>query len=132
MCRKIFRNSAYIGFIILAALYFFSYFHRVVLAVISLDLVKEFHISATLLGLVSSAYFYSYAGAQLPAGVLSDTLGIKKTILMFTLLTFVGTMTFGLAQNIVVVTVGRSLIGFGVGGIYIPALKFISSQYYER
>lgn len=131
MNRKFFQNSALVGFVILAALYFFSYFHRVALTVISLDLIKEFHISAISLGLMSSAYFYSYAGAQLPVGVLSDVLGTKKTVLMFVLLAFLGTMIFGLAQNVVVATFGRALIGFGVGGIYIPTVKFISSQYHE-
>ena len=63
MSGKVFQNSALAGFIILAALYFFPYFHRIALTVISLDLIREFHISATSLGLISSAYFYSYAGA---------------------------------------------------------------------
>jgi len=132
MKGKIFRNSANLGFIILAALYFFSYFHRVSLTVISLDLIRTFHISATSLGLMSSAYFYSYAGAQLPVGMFSDVLGTRRTILMFTLLSFLGTMMFALAQDIVVATLGRALIGLGVGGIYIPTAKFISSQYHER
>lgn len=132
MSGKIFRNSALVGFIILAALYFFSYFHRVALTVISLDLIRAFHISATSLGLMSSAYFYSYAGAQLPVGAFSDVLGTRKTILIFVLLASSGTIIFGLAQNIIVATVGRSLIGLGVGGIYIPTAKYISSQYHEE
>lgn len=132
MSGKIFRNSALVGFIILAALYFFSYFHRVALTVISLDLIRAFHISATSLGLMSSAYFYSYAGAQLPVGAFSDVLGTRKTILIFVLLASSGTIIFGLAQNIIVATVGRALIGLGVGGIYIPTAKYISSQYHEE
>lgn len=132
MSGKIFRNSALVSFIILAALYFFSYFHRVALTVISLDLIRAFHISATSLGLMSSAYFYSYAGAQLPVGAFSDVLGTRKTILIFVLLASSGTIIFGLAQNIIVATVGRSLIGLGVGGIYIPTAKYISSQYHEE
>ena len=132
MSGKIFRNSALVSFIILPALYFFSYFHRVALTVISLDLIRAFHISATSLGLMSSAYFYSYAGAQLPVGAFSDVLGTRKTILIFVLLASSGTIIFGLAQNIIVATVGRSLIGLGVGGIYIPTAKYISSQYHEE
>lgn len=132
MSGKIFRNSALVGFTILAALYFFSYFHRVALTVISLDLIRAFHISATSLGLMSSAYFYSYAGAQLPVGAFSDVLGTRKTILIFVLLASSGTIIFGLAQNIIVATVGRALIGLGVGGIYIPTAKYISSQYHEE
>jgi len=132
MNRKVFHNSARVGFIILAALYFLSYFHRVALTVISLDLMKIFHISAVSLGLMSSAYFYSYAGAQLPVGMFSDALGTKKTILVFTSLACVGTVIFALAQNMVFATLGRALIGLGVGGIYIPSAKFISSQYRER
>jgi len=132
MSGKSFQNSALVGFIILATLYFFSYFHRVALAVISLDLIREFHINATSLGLMSSAYFYSYAGAQLPVGIFSDVLGTGNTILIFVLLACLGTMVFGLAQNTIVATVGRALIGLGVGGIYIPTAKYISSQYHQR
>lgn len=132
MNRKVFHDSARVGFIILAGLYFLSYFHRVALTVISLDLIKVFHISAVSLGLMSSAYFYSYAGAQLPVGMFSDAFGTKKTILVFTSLACVGTVIFALAQNMVFATLGRALIGLGVGGIYIPSAKFISSQYRER
>ena len=67
---------------------------------------------------MSSAYFYSYAGAQLPVGIFSDVLGTGNTILIFVLLACLGTMIFELAQNTIVATVGRALIGLGVGGIY--------------
>ena len=70
---------------------------------------------------MSSSYFYLYAAVQPPVGVLSDTLGPRRVITIFTLIACIGTLVFGTACNMTMATVGRALIGLGVGGIFVPA-----------
>ncbi len=59
-------------FLPFAAGYFLSYLYRSVNAVISTDLVDEFGLSASALGLLTSAYFLGFASLQIPVGILLD------------------------------------------------------------
>lgn len=63
----------------LAAQYLVVYFQRVSPAVVADRLAYTFGISAVSLGLLSSAYFYSYAIMQIPVGVLSERTSSLKT-----------------------------------------------------
>ncbi|MBC7114909.1 MAG: hypothetical protein PWR13_587 [Archaeoglobi archaeon] len=109
-----------------ALMYFFSYFHRVSPAVLVYNLVELFSFRAALIGLISSAYFYSYAVAQIPVGILADSIGPKRTLKIFSLIMALGTLIFAFGSSEAVLIAGRALIGFGAGGIFIPALRLFS------
>jgi MFS family permease len=113
-------------------MYFFSYFHRVSPAVLVYNLIELFSFRATLIGLISSAYFYSYAIAQLPVGILADSIGPKKTLEIFSLIMALGTSLFAFGNSEIVLITGRALIGFGAGGIFIPALRLFSYWFKPR
>ena len=66
--------------------YVLVYFHRLCPAVIALDMQEAFGISGTLLGVLSSAYFYPYAIMQIPSGLMADSWGPRKTVTTFFLL----------------------------------------------
>jgi sugar phosphate permease len=122
----------WIIFGILAAIYFFVYFHRTSSAVIAKELMAEFAVSAVAIGLMSSLYFYPYAIMQIPVGTLSDTLGTRKTATFFTLIAFIGAILFGLSPNFSTALVARLLMGIGVSGVYIPTLKILSQWFREQ
>ena len=61
-----------------AAGYYLSYFYRYVNAVIAKDLVQDFGLAPSDLGLLTSAYFLSFALAQLPLGVALDRFGPRR------------------------------------------------------
>ena len=114
---------------ILALVYFFVYFHRVSPAIMAKSLMNEFTIGAGALGALGAAYFYPYAIAQLPSGILSDTWGARKTAGIFVLVAAVGALVSGLATNFNMVVIGRVLIGFGVGFVYIPIMRILADWY---
>jgi sugar phosphate permease len=114
---------------IMGIIYFLACLHRIAPTVIARDLMLEFGADATALGLMSSAYFYLYAAIQPPVGMLSDTLGPRRVITIFTLIAGAGTIFFGAAANMPMAALGRSLIGIGVGGIFVPGLKIFSRWY---
>jgi MFS family permease len=116
----------WIVFSILASIYFLVYFFRTSPAVIANDLMIEFSTGAAIIGVMSSAYFYSYAVAQLPVGVLADTIGSRKTVGLFALITLFGTLIFAFASNVMVLSIGRALIGFGGGGIFVPTQRILT------
>ena len=114
---------------ILALVYFFVYFHRVSTAVVSTDLETTFGVDAASIALLSSAYFYAYTIMQLPSGLLSDTLGPRRTVSIFTLVAAGGAILTGIASNFELVVAGRLLIGVGVAMVYIPTMKILSTWY---
>ncbi|MCC7573734.1 MAG: MFS transporter [Candidatus Methanofastidiosum sp.] len=126
------KKYRWILLLALSLVYFFVYFHRVSSAVISKDLLNEFGVSALSLGLLSSMYFYSYSLFQIPVGILSDTLGPRKTIAFLTIFSAIGSFLFGIALNFNMALFARLIIGVGVSGVWIPALKLFSVWYSKR
>lgn len=118
--------------LVMSALYFFVYFHRISPAVLAADLKRTFQIDTAALSLLSSAYFYLYAGLQIPVGILSDTWGPRRVATLSSLLAFIGSLLFGLAPNFTTATLARFLVGAGVAGVYVPALKVLSNWFGGR
>jgi len=119
-------------FAIISSAYFFVYFHRVSTSVIARDLLIAFQTHATALGIMSSMYFYVYAVEQPFVGYLTDRLGPRRVVGFWTIIAACGCVVFGLAPTIFWAAVGRGLIGLGVGGVYVPALKSFSIWFRKR
>ena len=58
--------------------YLLSYLFRTVNAVVSPELTRDFALGPGTLGLLTSAYFVTFAAVQLPAGVLLDRYGPRR------------------------------------------------------
>ena len=124
-------SHRWVVFAIISSIYFLVYFHRVSTSVIAPDLLSTFQTDATALGFMSSMYFYVYAFEQPLVGYLADRLGPRRVISLWTLIAAFGCLIFGFAPTIGWASVGRAIIGFGVGGVYVPALKAFS-QWFEK
>jgi MFS family permease len=111
--------------LILNAVYFFVFFHRVSTAVLAPYLMEEFAATAASLGAMSSSYFYPYALSQPLVGILTDRFGARKVITFSTFFGFGGALLFGLAPNLLWASFARGLIGFGAAGVFVPALKVL-------
>ena len=116
-------------FVTLSILYFFSIFHRVGTASIATNLVTDFNTDNSVLGLMSGMYFYSYAAAQIPVGILLDKIGTRKTLTILGIIASFGNLIFSLSPTVSVLALGRGLIGFGVGGFYISALRTLAISF---
>jgi MFS family permease len=119
-------------FSVICVVYFFVYFHRVSTSVIVSDLLEAFHTNATALGFMSSMYFYLYAFEQPLVGYLSDRIGPRRVIGYWSIAAAAGCFLFGMAPNIGWASVGRALIGLGVGGVYVPAVKAFSLWFRKK
>ncbi|MGO9568955.1 MAG: MFS transporter [Desulfomonilaceae bacterium] len=119
-------------FLIMALAYVSSFFHRVCPAVVALDIQESFGISAPMVGLLASAYFYGYAFIQFPGGLLSDSLGPRKTVSLFLLVAGIGSIILGLAPGLGEAVVGRLLVGVGAGMVFTPAMKMVSEWFTIR
>ncbi len=125
------RPSAYrwLVFGLLAAAYFMVYFHRTSPAVVALDMMADLEAGATLMGLLGSAYFYPYALMQIPAGLLSDSWGPRKTITAFFILAGVGSILFGQVATAGQAVAARALVGLGVAFLFVPTMKILTGWF---
>ena len=103
--------------------YFLSYLYRVVNAVMAPDLVAEVGLDADTLGLLTSAYFLTFAIFQLPLGMLLDRFGPRHTEAVLLLFAAMGSLMFAIAGSASGLTLGRALIGLGVSACLMGAFK---------
>lgn len=106
-----------------ALLYVFGFFQRVAPAVITTELMTEFSLGAAALGNLSAAYFYSYVGMQIPTGILADRWGPRRVLVAGAAVAAAGTFLFASAHSLVLVALGRLLIGASVGVAFVAMLK---------
>jgi sugar phosphate permease len=114
---------------LLAGAYFMVYFHRTSPAVVALDLMAELKAGSALLGLLGSAYFYPYALMQLPAGLLSDSWGPRRTVTAFFVLAGLGSIFFGLAGSAPWAILARVLVGLGVSMVFVATMKILTGWF---
>src|ERR1700754_4063764 len=57
---------------------FFCYLHRQTLAVAAPYMMKDLQLNQAVIGLLLSAFFWSYSLAQIPAGWLTDRYGVGR------------------------------------------------------
>jgi sugar phosphate permease len=129
MTMKAFKTYRWIILIIIAILYFFVCLHRLSPTVIARDLALSLHADAVTLGVIASSYFYLYAAMQPIVGYLSDTTGPRKVMALLFFVSAAGSIIFALAPNATIAVLGRLLIGAGLAGVFIPALKVFSRWY---
>ena len=123
------KDYRYVIFSIISSAYVLVYFHRMCPAVIAVDMQEFFKISGSVLGLLSSAYFYPYAVMQLPAGILVDSWGPRKTVSLFFILAALGSIMMGLAPNMSLAFFGRMLIGIGVSTVFVSNFKLLAEWF---
>jgi sugar phosphate permease len=85
-----------------------NYIDRINLSVAAPQLKAEFHLSAPELGLLFSAFFWSYALLQIPAGLILDRFGVTRVGRW-------GALLWALASGVVALT-------SGFGGIFIARM----------
>lgn len=122
----------YFVLLVLFALYLLCYMDRMIMAAAIPFIAAEFHLSAMQMGGILSAFFFSYALCQIPAGLLADRFGprLMSTIgitwwTIFTALT-------GLCNSLGLMLVVR--VAFGVGEALFPpaAFKALSAWFPKR
>jgi MFS family permease len=101
-------------FLPFAAGYYVSFLFRNVNSVVFPELTQEFDLSAGALGFLTSAYFLTFAGAQLPLGILMDRYGPRRVNAIMLLVAALGAVLFALAADLPALVLGRALIGMGV------------------
>lgn len=78
------------------------------------------------LGLLTSVYFFSFALVQLPVGMALDRWGPARVQWPMLLLAVLAALGFAGGQQFSQLLAARALLGFGLGGCFMAALKAFS------
>lgn len=119
-------------FVCFTAAYFLSYFYRSANAVIAPDLTRELGLRAEQLGLMTSLFFAAFAAVQLPLGAALDRYGPRWVTPSLMLVGVAGSVLFAVAPSFEVLALGRALIGAGMAGVLMGALKAFSQWFEAR
>lgn len=107
-----------------------SQFYRNAHVVVAPDIMRDVGVSAQLLGMLSAGLFLTAALTQLPAGVLIDVHGPRRTIPVMLALVVAGSLVFATATSGAGLVAGRLLMGVGVAAIGMASLV-ASARWFE-
>lgn len=108
---------------------FYKYAIEVSPSVMTSTLMRTFHIGGIELGNLAACYFYAYMLLQIPAGILLDKFGPRKTTTLAITLCAVGSLVFAQADSLLVAGIGRFLTGAGAAFAAVNCLKLIANWF---
>src|SRR3984893_6685258 len=109
------RSNARYGILALLAIgTMINYLDRTVLGIAAPQLTKELGINAALMGVVFSAFSWSYVASQIPGGLFLDRFGSKVTYWLSMTFWSLCTLAQGLVHGIGALFVFR--LGLGLSG----------------
>lgn len=119
------KESLYACIVMICAwsFYLYEYILRVSPGVLEKFLMQDYAITATTVGVISSAYYWAYTPLQLPCGVIVDRLGARRVIMFSLLLCVLGCFFFSQSNSVTTSIMGRILMGAGSACAYISCAK---------
>jgi MFS family permease len=89
--------------------------------------MHDFTAGGTMVGLLSAAYFYTYAGLMIPAGVLVDALGVRRVVSAGGAVMGLGALAMAAAPSEPLLFAGRLAVGAGAAVTFVGALKIAAT-----
>lgn len=113
-----------------ALFFFYAWVLRVAPSVMVEELMRDFAVGAAVLGNLSAAYFYGYAGMQIPVGVLLDRFGPRRLMAAAALVCAGGCVLLGLGTTLAAAVAGRFLIGASAAFSLVGAMA-VAGQWFR-
>ncbi len=93
------------------------------------ELSQSFKVSSALLSGLAASYFFAYAFAQIPVGLLIDRYGTRRLLTLACFIITIGSFLFAYTDNILLATYCRILIGFGSAFAFVGCLKLAANWF---
>jgi len=120
------------GFILVGLFYLYQMILQVSPNALNLYLAHDFLVTEHRLGLLSSAFYFSYMVMQVPAGILLDKFGVHRMLLWACLICSISTIIFSLTPYFFLASVSRLGMGIGASFAFLSGLKFIINWFPQR
>src|SRR3954447_1728976 len=106
-----------------AAFYLVAIFHRMSLGVASLDASRRFGVPTSTITVLLTVQLGVYLAMQIPAGLLADRLGPRRSLTLGLLGMGAGELLFAVSPSIGPAVVGRALVGAGDACMFLNVLR---------
>lgn len=120
------RRNHMILFLIICFAYFCEQLDANNFSFIAPALIKDWKISSTVIGQISSAYFVGMFLGGLVGGIFSDLVGRRKAFLVALLIVPISSLVNAYAQTVPVFLIARSVTGFGVFCMMVVAAGYMA------
>ena len=91
--------------------YIYEFFIRVIPSVITNELMHEFALNASMLGFISSLFYYAYTAMQIPSGLMCDRYGPKRLLVIGLFGCGIATIFFGNTDSASSISLARFMSG---------------------
>ncbi len=120
------RARALAAFLVGCTFFVYAFVHRVAPSVMTEDLMRDFAVGGSALGVLSAMYFYAYVALQIPVGMLIDRFGPRR--LMSGALLVCACASFGMAtsETLLAASISRFLIGGSVAFAFVGTLTLLT------
>lgn len=125
--RLVRRQVLILGMLLLIGIV--NYLDRSTLAIANSTIRNDLGLTATDMGLLLSAFSWSYAFAQLPAGPLLDRFGARTVLGVGLLVWSVAQAAGGLARGLGALLASRAVLGLGEGPMFPANAKVVSEHF---
>jgi MFS family permease len=123
-----FKKPMLIWFVV-ALFYCYENFLQISHSVLPLEFTKNFHLTASSIGMLSAIYFSFYTLLQIPVGLIYDHYGVKRPFIAAIFACALGALLFSYTHSYIGLLIARGLIGAGsafapLGSLEIAGLWF--------
>jgi sugar phosphate permease len=115
-----------------AVFYLAVFFLRAAPAVMTTELMRDFHIGAASLGNLSAFYFYFYVAMQIPVGALTNSWGARKLLACGAVMAACGQFLFGATDHFAIACIGRAIIGGSTAVGWLVVLRLAAHWFPNR
>ena len=106
--------------------YLFMSSQRTAPGLITEQVMLDFNVTATTIGLLASIQFFVYTGLQIPMGILADRFGPNFFLMIGAILTGFGTIIYSLGTHEFALFFARILTGIGDATIWVNMVLILS------
>lgn len=108
--------------------YFINMVFRSVNAVLSNPIMQDLSLNHIQIGFITSTFVLAFAIFQIPLGLIVDSWGARKTQIALFLIGAVAIVLFGMSSSVSMLSITRALLGIGMAGSFICAVKAIADR----
>ena len=106
-----------------------THVHRMAFAPLIPTFVGDLGLTYAAAGTIQTAYFWTYALAQIPVGMVADRWGARRVMIGCMALLAVGAVAFAASRTYAESIVARSLVGFGAAAVWVPGIRLIAEWF---
>jgi len=106
-----------------------THLHRLAFASLIPIFVADLGLTYAAAGTIQTAYFWTYALAQVPIGLLTDRWGARRVMLVCSAVLGLGALAFAASTTYAALLLSRMLVGLGAAAVWVPGMLLITQWF---